>query len=248
MIETRNLRSIGSRACRVVMLAALLLATGVGTQATAADTATVVELVEQESGVEPYRTRMITTASHLRIDDGVDTASFLLFDRAERTIYSVTAIDSRVLVIHPRASTVAAPYVLEHRAERDRAVLPQIDGREVVHYSLFTNGKRCYELYAADGLLPDVVQAVREYRAVLASRQAESLAVMPKELRTPCELANNIFSPTRHLEHGFPVRLQDMNGKLSELVDYRTRERIDPALFRLPEGYQRTTLEELRGG
>ena len=43
--------------------------------------AAVLYFVEQEPGVEPYRTRMIVTAGFLRMDEGQDSQDFLLFDR-----------------------------------------------------------------------------------------------------------------------------------------------------------------------
>jgi hypothetical protein len=71
---------------------------------------------------------------------------------------------------------------------------------------------RCYDLYAADGLLPGAVVALREYRLILAGQQALTAAVTPPEMQSSCDLANNVFLPVRHLEHGFPVRLTDMTA------------------------------------
>ncbi len=209
--------------------------------------AAVLYFVEHEPGAEPYRARMIVTVGFLRMDGGADSEDFLLLDRADGTIYNVTGADKQILVIRPRPVSANPPAGLTHRVIRDSAAFPAVAGLKVNRYELLTNEKRCYDLYAAEGLLPDVVAALRQYREALAGQQAKTLPMMPPEMQSACDLANNIFLPARHLEHGFPVRLVDMTGKTIELVDYKTDFRANASILRLPEGYQRLNIEELRG-
>ena len=209
--------------------------------------AAVLYFVEHEPGVEPYRTRMIVTAGFLRMDDGQDSQDFLLFDRADGSIYSVNSSDKQVLVIRPRPVELKPPVKFTHRTVTDTTTFPAVEGRKVTHYELLTNEKRCYDLHAAEGLLPGVVVALREYRLILAGQQALTMSMTPTDMQSPCDLANNVFLPMRHLEYGFPVRLVDMTGRSMELVDYKTDFRATAEIFRLPAEYQRLTLEELRG-
>ncbi|MBI3571821.1 MAG: hypothetical protein HY082_12105 [Gammaproteobacteria bacterium] len=203
--------------------------------------------VEREPGGEPYRTRMIVTAGFLRMDGGQDSRDFLLFDRADGSIYSVSSADKQVLVIRPRPVELKPPAKFAHRVVTDTAAYPAVGGRKVTHYELLTNEKRCYDLYAAEGLLPGAMVALREYRLILAGQQALTAAVTPPEMQSPCDLANNVFLPVRYLEHGFPVRLADMTGRTMELVDYKTDFRATADMLKLPEGYSRRSIEELRG-
>src|SRR3972149_636225 len=196
--------------------------------------AAVLYFVEREPGVEPYRTRMIVTAGVLRLDEGQDSQDFLLFDRADGSIYNVTGAEKQVLVIRPRPVELKSPAKFTHRVVTDAAAFPAIEGRKGTHYELLTNEKRCYDLYAAEGLLPGAIVALREYRLVLAGQQALTAALTPPEMQSPCDLANNVFLPVRHLEHGFPVRLVDMTGRSMELVDYKTDFRAPAEIFRLP--------------
>jgi hypothetical protein len=210
--------------------------------------ATQLYFVDKEQGGEPYRTRMIITAGFVRMDGGAtDAEDFLLFDRADGTIYSVSSADKQILVIRPRLVTLKPPVPFVNQVVQDHASLPAIGGHQVVHYELLTNGQRCYDLYAANGLLPDAVQALRQFRETLAGEQAATAAQTPPSLQSACDLANNIFLPARHLAFGFPVRTLDMAGKSSELVDYKTDFRATADLFKLPQGYRRRTIEELRG-
>ena len=127
-----------------------------------------------------------------------------------------------------------------------------IGGRSVVHYSLLTNGRLCYDLYAADGLLPDAVAALREYREALAGEQRSAIGFTPNAAKTPCDLANHVYAPARHLTYGFPVRLVEPDPRdpkrrrITELTDYRTDVEMAPALFQLPESFRRMTLRELQ--
>jgi len=208
--------------------------------------AAVLYFVEHEPGAEPFRTRMVVTAGFLRMDGGADDPDFLLFDRADGTIYSVSGAERQILVIRSRPVDARPPSDFKHQVVRDAAAFPAVGAHKVSHYELLTNGQRCYDLYAAAELLPEVVLALRQYREVLAGQQAKTLSLAPPGTLPPCDMANNIFLPARHLEHGFPVRLTDMTGKTVELVDYDAEFRATAAMLRLPADYKRLTIEELR--
>lgn len=231
---------------RVVYLLASLLLPMLASCSEPTTPASVLYFVEHEPGAEPYRTRMVVTAGFLRIDGGSDDPDFLLFDRADGTIYSVSGAERQILVIRPRPMDANPPADFKHQVARDNAAFPAVGAHKVSHYELLTNGQRCYDLYAAAGLLPEAVLALRQYREVLAGQQAKTLPLAPPGTQSACDLANNIFLPARHLEHGFPVRLTDMTGKTVELVDYNEEFRATAAMLRLPADYQRLTIEELR--
>ena len=201
--------------------------------------------VEHEPGAVTNRTRTIITAGFVRMDDGTDSADFLLFDRADGTIYSVSSSDRQILVIRPRPMDAKPPANMTHRVVSDSIAYPDVGDYKVRHYELLTNGKRCYDLYAAAELMPQAVAALRQYREVLAGQQAKTLPMMPPEMKSACDLANNVFLPARHLAYGFPVRLVDMTGKTIELVDYNTEFRATAAMLRLPADHKRLTIEDL---
>ncbi|MBI3547389.1 MAG: hypothetical protein HY081_12480 [Gammaproteobacteria bacterium] len=210
--------------------------------------ATMLDLVEHERGDEAYHTRIIVTAGFMRMDSGKDNDGFLLFDRKDKTTYSINDIDKQILVIRSLPVKIKPPTRFKHQALKDAAVpaLPAVGGFEVLHYQLLTNKERCYELYAAPGLLPDVVLALREYYVSLAGQHAATTAFMPRELQSDCDLANNIFLPARQLAHGFPVRLTDAAGKTTELVNYDVNFLAKPELLQLPASYKRLVLDDLQ--
>ncbi|MBI5611724.1 MAG: hypothetical protein HY942_01430 [Gammaproteobacteria bacterium] len=210
--------------------------------------ATLLEFSEQENGGEAYVTRMLVTDEYLRIDDGQGGDGFILLDRRARTIYSVSHADKTVLVIAPRAIELPPPAVFEHVVERDIESYPPVAGRPVRRYTLLTNKQRCLEVFAADGLLPGAVAALREYQKILAGEQAFTAARRPKELQNDCALADDVFVPARYLGFGFPVKQTTYSGKARDLIDFRTGVAAEHGLFEVPAGYRRYTLHERSAG
>lgn len=232
---------------RTKILAALVLlpalATGeVGgkTAASEAHGMTAVELVflEQEPGVEPYRTRMLVTRDWLRIDDGNDGGDFVLYDRRRRSIASVSHANRSVLRIHHHAVEIEPPVALEHAEQAlPDPQAPEVGGVKPVHYRFITNGQVCKEVMAAPGLLEQARAALAEYRQTLAGEQALNLHKTPAEMQTPCMLAELIFLPARHLAHGFPIQEWDPQGRSRSLVSYREGVSVDARLFEVPADY-----------
>jgi hypothetical protein len=210
------------------------------------NTGTQVFFNETGNDLSAQTTRMLVSKKYLRIDDGTSTNDFLLFDRKKRIIYSTNSMDQRILVIKPRPLDRKSPVKLENTVKKITTDAPPIEGKKVTHLALHTNKKICYDLFAVDGFLPDVTAALKEYRQALAGEQAIAIDTMPSEMLQACDLANNVFHASRHLEHGFPIRLKETNGKFRELVDYMKNFRIAPELFVLPEGYSEFTTEDIR--
>lgn len=208
---------------------------------------TALSLSFTESGPEGERpVHMLVTGDHLRIEDGDAATGFILFDRRARTVYSVSHVDKTVLVVHTAPVTLAAPKRFRNTAAREAESLPPVDGRPVAHYRLLTNGERCAEVYAADGLLPEAVAALREYHLALAAVQAEGQARMPAAFQSVCDLAEFVFLPARHLDFGFPIRQVNRAGVTRQLVDYRTGAPVEATLFEVPKDYRQITPSQIR--
>ena len=170
---------------------------------------------------------------------------YYLIAENERSIQSIQRT-SAYSSSNQKKINVDPPLRFEHRVEEDDRFFPAIGGSIVTHYRHYTNEQLCYELYAAEGLLPNALEIMREYLVVLAAEQAVMLAVMPEELQTGCATANHVFMPTRHLQHGFPVRQLEMDGRSRELLDFEIGVSLSAKLFQLPKGYQSFSMEEMR--
>jgi len=223
-----------------VLLLALLLAGCSGEdEAPRADTRAgdlVLHFQESEPGIDPYAVRMLVTQSHVRIDDGFDESGFVLYDRASRTIYSVTHEDRQILRIDYRPVTMAPPRELVYgQNESSDPQAPTIDGKLPVHYELLTNGQTCHDVVAVPGLLEEARLALIEYHDALAGEQAANLFKTPPEFQSDCMLSNLVFAPSRYLEFGFPIQERTHDGYVRALVDFEREAELSPELFMLPE-------------
>ena len=230
-------------------IAALIAALGAGIVhlAHAARTATVLTFSQRDEGSAPYEARMLVTPQYLRLDNGADGGGFILLNRVTHTVYSVSRSDRAILVIRPEKIHFPRPAGFRQRVVRDKGSFPSIAGKRIVHYTFFTDGKRCLDVYSAAGLLPDAVAALREYQLVLAGEQAATEAKTPRSMRSVCDLSRYVFRPARYLDYGFPVRQIDETGATRQLLNYRSGVAVAPGLFVLPSGYRRYSIAQISG-
>lgn len=200
---------------------------------------TRIEYDEVEEGTVPLVTRMLISDRYIRIDEDSGAGGYVLFDREKRRIFSVVDENESIVVVDPLYPLQAAPDDLLIRAEqKDLADVPEISGIKPKYYQFFANDTLCYHMVAADGLLPDVTAALRIYQSVLAAQQQESLSTTPKELQTPCYLANYIYAPEFYITKGFPIEQWDVTGYRRSLKAISEDVMVDKSLFTLPSEYQ----------
>ncbi len=205
--------------------------------------ATLLLWQEQETGIDPYPSRMLVTEHFIRSDDGQDDGNFILFDRLSRKIYSVSHEQRTILVIEAEkmSDTSGAPPIKELLQPDPEA--PKIDGRPVSHFQLYSGDQECLQATVVPSLMPGVVAAMRDMQAVLAARQYRDLDKTPEDYRTPCYLANYIYAIDWHLQAGFPIMEVRQDGWQRALLDYRSAHSVAPELFILPKGYTEEKLQ-----
>lgn len=212
--------------------------------------ATLLNFVEFEKSVEPYATRLIVTSKYMRFDDGEGSEDFVLYDRQKDVIYSVNASDAAIMAVHQKQIEINPPFelTLTHAKLDNLQDAPTIAGKQAQHYQFSANGERCYDVIAVQGLMPDVVVALREFDELLASDSKVTFPSLPADLQKPCDISMNTFAPGRHFEFGFPIQEWSMNGSGRSLLDYQLDYQPDPALFVLPTGFRQYTVQEFREG
>jgi len=209
-------------------------------------TATFLSFTESGPDGDAYPVRMLVSDKFLRIEDGDGQDGYVLFDRAARVVYSVNRSDKTTLVVRAQPVKLTPPAKFEQTVERDAEKLPAVDGRPVVHYRLLTNRERCFDVYAAEGLLPEVVVALREYQQALAGEQALIQARTPAGMQSACDMADLIFLPGRYLDHGFPVRQVNHTGVMRQLVDFKRGVPVKVGMFDLPGDYKQITPADVK--
>jgi hypothetical protein len=208
--------------------------------------ATFLSFSESSPDGDTYPVRMLVSEGFLRIEDGDARDGFIVFDRAKKIVYSISHTDKTTLVLSAQQVLLDAPKAFVHKVERDGEKLPNVGGRAVTHYRLLTNRERCFDVYAADGLLPEALAALREYHRTLAGEQAAMQALVPAGFQSACDLAEYVFLPARHLEFGFPVRQISRAGVVRQLLDFKTGVPVEKGLFDVPAEYKQITPSEVR--
>jgi len=211
---------------------------------------TLLIFSERDAGprTESFTTRIFISKDYLHMSDSYSPADFVLFKRKERTIYNVTRDDKSIFVIKDKPHDMNPPIAIKYESKsQPSSAIPKIDGRQATHYRYFANDQHCYDsVVLGEDFLPDALSAMREFREVLATEHASSLPRMPREMLDACDLAVNIFYPTKHMEHGFPIREWDRRGFQRFLKDYREGVTAPEEIFTLPKDFEQYSLEDLQ--
>jgi len=212
-----------------------------------AETKVLLVYQVQEPGVDPYKSRIIITDEYIRLDDNDDGNDFVLVNRKDKTVYSVSDDNDSILVVKHRPVTLKAPIELYPETVRKTDEnAPKIDGRELVHYIFKINGEACQDATIAEGLLIEATAAIAEYRHILAGQHATTFKSTPADLQNACDMAMHIFQPDRYLKFGLPVEERDYTGYKRSLIDFDDAYEVNPALFTLPAEYKQFSIDELQ--
>jgi len=198
-----------------------------------------------EQGGEPYFSRILVTARHVRMDEGRDRGDFTLFDRDEETLFNVAADERSVLILEPQLDEVseAKDLILSEQVSVDQDA-PRIAGKQPETIDLFANDEKCARVVAVQGLMEDAVSGLRELRKVLSRIHSATQARQPAEMPGACDQADNIHAPTRFLDHGLPIE-QHSKGSVQLLIDFSEQYEADPVLFKVPDDFNRVRLPAL---
>lgn len=222
---------------------------GKGSQSSSDDKKNIGTLLifsEREAGSESFTTRIFVSARYMRMSDSLSPADFVLFNRAERTIYNVTRDEKSILVIRDKPHNVKPPIDIKYEEESQPSnAIPKINGRQATHYQYLANGKRCYDSVVLGGdFMPEVLAALREFRQVLANEHANSINNVPREMMDACDMAVNVFYATKHMDHGIPIREWNTRGYQRFLKDYRENIIAPISSFELPKDFKQFSMSD----
>ncbi len=209
-----------------------------------------INFAEQEPGIEPYVTRLIVNANFLRIDEGDLSTNYVVYDRKKRIIHNVNKENKTVMQIQSKANELQPPFPLTHTV-KDLGALsdaPKINNTVPHHRQYLTNNELCSTVISVDGLLPEVVKSLIEFYNILADDSASTFYLLPADMHKPCDISRSMFSPTRHLLHGFPIKEWRPDGYSRTLYDYKENIATPATLFAVPKDYFSYTAQQMRDG
>ena len=205
--------------------------------------------MEQEEGVDPYQTRVFVSKDFIRFDDGEGSVDYVLMDRSNKKIFSVNHDNKTVMVLEEKHVPVTPPFELKYDVKKlaDMSEAPDINGKQPAHYQLLTNDQVCVDVVTVDGLMPEAVQAFKDFQMVLASDSATTINNLPADMQDPCVMAMTTFAPTRHLDYGLPVQ-EWKPGYSRSMMDYKLSYQVEADTFSVPQDYFTYTVQEFRDG
>ena len=234
----------------VVMILALNLTSCDKPQPNQEKRAALLVFTEYENNVDPYQTRLIVTPLFLRFDDGEGSEDFLLFDRKRKLIYSVNAEEQTVMSVSEKKHEIKPPFELKLEVKQlplDENA-PQIGGKQAKHYRFLANDEACYDVIAVEGLMPEVVAALKEFNRILASDSALTFHTLPADMHNACAMSMDTFAVGRHLDKGFPIQEWTESGTGRHLIDYNEDYQPAESLFELPKDFQLYSVQDYREG
>ena len=195
-----------------------------------------------EEGIEPYISRVLVTEDHVRLDEGSDNGGYTLFDRQQEIIYNVQTEDRSILLLNVQepATDGDDTLILNEQVKVDEAA-PKVGGEQPKEVRLFANGELCSEMVVVEGVMEDALEGLRELKLSLARIQAATLESMPLSMRTPCDLAANLYAADRSLNFGLPLQ-ERSTGRSQSLVDFAPQHPADSRLFELPADFSRRAM------
>lgn len=195
-----------------------------------------------EEGTEPYVSRIMVTEDYVRLDEGSDTGAYTLFDRQREIIYNVQTEDRSILVLSaPEPSSDGADSLILNEEVKVDEDAPKVAGAQPIEVRLFANGELCSEMVVVEGVMEDALEGLRDLKLSLARIQSATLESTPLNMRTPCDLAANLYAADRPLNFGLPLQ-ERSNARSQSLVDFAPDYQAEDALFQLPADFSRRSM------
>jgi len=190
----------------------------------------VLRYTDQDPGDPPYPTRILVTPDFMRMDSGEDAGDFTLLDRRRRVVVNVMP-DSKLAMVFAPGALPPKPADWAPRLEVGEAAR---GGRR---FTLTVNGVVCREGVAVRHAM-DAARAMAELKAILAATQYRVWKDSPPDMQHDCDLANQVWNAGDTLMLGLPLEEHEFTGR-SRTLESETRQPLNPALFRVPEGMAR---------
>lgn len=203
-------------------------------------TGTVFIFSETPPGGVASPVRMFINDYFIRIDEGESQDGYVLFDRKKQVIKSVVNETKTIFIIKKTKLDAKPPIKINYTVvkESSSALMKKRGGMKAFHHKYSANGKACYNTVSVKSYMPEAVQALKEFREVLAGEHSKTITSIPGEEHDACDLALNIFYAGKHLEAGFPVREWGEDGYQRFLGDVHQNITIPDELLSVPSDYQ----------
>ena len=224
--------------CALLLLSATSLADG-------KIAAVMLKYQEMEQGIEPFTVTYTVSSDYLRIDDESDSSGYIIFDKKDNKIYSVSHYDQSILIIPEYPAKEFNPAFALDVDFKELENAPLISGKKVYNYRVkavsSVNSETCMDIQLVPGLLPDVRKLLKKFYQLMSAQHVTNLVNTPDEYQTPCYLVDQVYNTGDYYDKGLPIQEWHSNGKMRQLINYEASE-VEASLFVIPQDYRQYSL------
>ncbi len=205
-----------------------------------AETLKLTQVIYQEAspgvGTNPYR--LLVNDDFLRLDGGIDSGGYILFNRQEKLVISVNHEDQSRFVIQPDSNGSYENAKIKVRVVHSALEKsPKLQGIKAKQHDITANENLCRQVLSFKGLLPEVTKAWAEFEELMQTQNQLTLSRTPQDMQTDCFITNNITHASLFLNEGLPYSIKSKDGNLRILQSYSMVEK-PKAMMSVPSEYR----------
>ena len=207
--------------------------------------ATKLTYMELEQGIDPYRVTYTIASDFIRIDDHSDDSGYIVYDKKNNKVYSISHFDQSILVI-PEYPVKAfdPPFKLDIEYKALEGA-PEISGKKVYNYRVkavtSVTSETCMDIQLVPGLMTEVAASLQAFQKIISAQHVHNLDSTPEEFRTPCYLVDQVHNRGDYYSKGLPIQEWHSNEKQRQLMNFED-VRVDASIFDIPAYYRQYSL------
>jgi len=224
--------------------------------AVSAQSAVVIETTTtNQQGLQ--KQKVIIDDKHARIEASPDLQQFMLISFADKKSYMINTKQKQAIDMTPPSAPPAD--FLKHLQQQQPQNVPdakvelvkkgdgpEIAGYPTAHYQIMANGTLCSNEFLAEKALQNPqIKIFADYMQTMKEDRKKAMGGFAPKSADPCLQATEKLSD-QVMKLGLSMRSTDSENKIrQEVLSLKVEENIDPNLFKLPDGFEIMTPQQM---
>ena len=224
--------------------------------AVSAQSAVVIETTTtNQQGLQ--KQKVIIDDKHARIEASPDLQQFMLISFADKKSYMINTKQKQAIDMTPPSAPPAD--FLKHLQQQQPQNVPdakvelvkkgdgpEIAGYPTAHYQIMANGTLCSNEFLAEKALQNPqIKIFADYMQTMKEDRKKAMGGFAPKAADPCLQATEKLSD-QVMKLGLSMRSTDSENKIrQEVLSLKVEENIDPNLFKLPDGFEIMTPQQM---
>jgi len=201
--------------------------------------------------------KVIIDDKNARIEAGGDAQQFMLVSFGDKKSYMINTKQKQALDMTPPSAPPAD--FLKHLQQQPPQNIPdakvelvkkgdgpEIAGYPTTHYQIIANDNVCSNEFIADKALQNPqIKAFADYMQSMKENRKKAMGDFMPKSPEPCIQASEKLGD-QVMKLGLSMRSTDHENKIrQEVLSIKTDEKVDPEQFKLPEGFEIMTPQQM---